>query len=94
LFGLVGIAPAGVIMALTGEAMRPEQRAFGMGIFFTVYYAIMLVTPPSAGGIFDATGHAGVPIMCDTVLFAGVLAATLAFRHAKSVRPVPIPRQV
>jgi predicted MFS family arabinose efflux permease len=94
LFGLVGMAPAGVIMALTGEAMRPEQRAFGMGVFFTVYYAIMLVTPPIAGAIFDATGRAGGPIMFGAVLFAGVLAATLAFRHAKAVGPVPIPRQV
>ncbi len=94
LFGLVGMAPAGVIMALTGEAMRPEQRAFGMGVFFTVFYAIMLVTPPIAGAIFDATGRAGGPIMFGAVLFAGVLTATLAFRHAKSVGPVPAPRQV
>lgn len=94
LFGLVGMAPAGVIMALTGEAMRPEQRAFGMGVFFTVFYAIMLVTPPIAGAIFDATGRAGGPIMFGAVLFAGVLTATLAFRYAKSVGPVPAPRQV
>lgn len=94
LFGLVGMAPAGVIMALTGEAMRPEQRAFGMGVFFTVFYAIMLVTPPIAGAIFDATGRAGGPIMFGAILFAGVLTATLAFRHAKSVGPVPAPRQV
>ena len=94
LFGLVGMAPAGVIMALTGEAMRPEQRAFGMGVFSTVFYAIMLVTPPIAGAIFDATGRAGGPIMFGAVLFAGVLTATLAFRHAKSVGPVPAPRQV
>ena len=94
LFGLVGMAPAGVIMALTGEAMRPEQRAFGMGVFFTFFYAIMLVTPPIAGAIFDATGRAGGPIMFGAVLFAGVLTATLAFRHAKSVGPVPAPRQV
>jgi predicted MFS family arabinose efflux permease len=33
LFGLVGAAPAGVIMALTGEAMAPQRRAFGMGVF-------------------------------------------------------------
>jgi hypothetical protein len=32
--------------------------------------------------------------MFGAVLFAGVLAATLAFRHAKAVGPVPIPRQV
>ena len=29
LFGLIGMAPAGVIMAMAGQAMRPEVRAFG-----------------------------------------------------------------
>lgn len=32
LFGLIGMAPAGIIMALAGEAVRPQVRAFGMGI--------------------------------------------------------------
>jgi len=32
LLGLVGMAPAGVIMALVADAMRPEQRAIGMGV--------------------------------------------------------------
>ena len=35
-FGLFGGAPAGVIMALTGEAMAPQRRAFGMGLFFSL----------------------------------------------------------
>ncbi len=88
LLGLVGVAPAGVIMALAGEAMRPEQRAFGMGIFFTVYYAIMLATPPIAGAIFDATGRASGPIMFGAFLFACVVPASLAFRYFKSAGPV------
>ena len=33
LFGLMGMAPAGVIMALTTQAMKPENRAIGMGLF-------------------------------------------------------------
>jgi MFS family permease len=36
IFGLIGMAPAGVIMALAGQAVAPERRAFGMGIFLTV----------------------------------------------------------
>ncbi len=39
LFGLIGMAPAGVIIAMSEQALRPQVRAFGMGIFFTVYYA-------------------------------------------------------
>lgn len=34
IFGLVGMAPAGVIMALAGQAVAPERRAFGMGVIF------------------------------------------------------------
>lgn len=91
LFGLVGMAPAGIIMAMTGEAMRPEQRAFGMGIFFTVYYALMLAAPPIAGAIFDATGRAGGAIFFGAAMFVAVLPATLAFRHFKSRGPVSAP---
>ncbi len=40
LFGLLGMAPAGVIMALTAQAMRPENREIGMGLFFSVYFFI------------------------------------------------------
>lgn len=94
LFGLVGMAPAGVIMALTGEAMQPEQRAFGMGVFLTVNYAFLLAAPPIAGAIFDATGSASGPIFFGAALFAAILPATLAFRHFKSRGSVPAPGRV
>ncbi|MBB5517183.1 MFS family permease [Rubricella aquisinus] len=84
LFGLVGMAPAGVIMALAGLALRPEVRAFGMGVFFTVYYAIMLATPPTAGAILDATGKPQGPIWLAMLLFASVVPLALAFQVIKS----------
>lgn len=85
LFGLIGMAPAGVIMALAGQAMRPEKRAFGMGVFFTVYFAIMMAAPPVAGAILDATGRAQGAIWFAMILFASVVPAALAFRYFKSV---------
>ena len=84
LFGMIGMAPAGVIMAMAGQAMRPEVRAFGMGIFFTVYYAIMLVTPPAAGAILDATGNAQGPIRLAILLFASVVPLGFAFQYFRS----------
>src|SRR5262249_10269652 len=45
-FGLVGMAPAGLIMALTGTAMAPQKRAFGMGLFFTLYFLLLPPPPP------------------------------------------------
>lgn len=83
LFGLIGMAPAGVIMAMSGQALRPQVRAFGMGIFFTVYYAFMLVTPPVAGAILDTTGRANGPIWLAMILFALVVPLSIAFQYFK-----------
>ncbi len=86
LFGLVGMAPAGVIMAMAGQAIRPEVRAFGMGLFFTVYFAVMLITPPAAGAILDATGNPQGPMWLAIFLFAAVVPLGLAFEYSKSAR--------
>ncbi len=83
LFGLIGMAPAGVIMAMAGQAMRPQVRAFGMGIFFTVYYAIMWITPPVAGAILDATGKTQGPLFLAMILFAAVVPLGIAFQFFK-----------
>jgi MFS family permease len=84
LFGVIGMAPAGVIMAMAGQAMRPQVRAFGMGIFFTVYYAMMLATPPVAGAILDSLGDAQAPMWLAIILFASVVPLGLAFQYLKS----------
>ena len=84
LFGFLGIAPAGVIMALAGMALRPEVRAFGMGVFFTVYFAIMWAVPPMAGALLDATGRSMAPILLAIVLLASVIPLVLAFKGIKS----------
>ena len=93
LFGLIGMAPAGVIMAMAGRAMRPQVRAFGMGIFFSVYYAIMLVTPTAAGAILDATGNARGPMWLAIILFAAVVPLGLAFQYIKNVPRVGVAKE-
>lgn len=84
LFGLVGMAPAGVIMALAGEAMQPERRAFGMGVFFTIYHAFMMATPPIAGSIFDLSGSPQAPLLFGVGLFVAVVPIAFAFSYFKS----------
>ncbi len=83
LFGLIGMAPAGVIMAMAGQAMRPQVRAFGMGMFFTVYYAIMWITPPVAGAILDVTGNPEGPLLLAMILFLAVVPLGFAFQFLK-----------
>jgi MFS family permease len=84
LFGLIGLAPAGVIMALSGQAVAPERRAFGMGVFFTIYYALMTTSPAVAGWLLDRTGAPGSAIAFGAALLAAVLPATIAFRRLKA----------
>lgn len=87
LFGLIGMAPAGVIMAMAGQAMRPQVRAVGMGLFFTIYYVFMLMAPPVAGAVLDFTGNVQSPIWLAIVLFVSVVPLGLAFQHFKD-KPV------
>ena len=71
LFGLAGGAPAGVIMALTGQAMAPQRRAFGMGVFFSFYFVIMTLGPPLAGWLFDRSGEPFHALLFAALLFVG-----------------------
>jgi predicted MFS family arabinose efflux permease len=89
LFGLVGMAPAGVIIALAGQAVAVERRAFGMGIFLTIYYAIITAAPPIAGRIFDRTGAPDGAILFAVALFALVLPAAVLFQVIKSRPAIP-----
>jgi MFS family permease len=84
LFGLIGMAPAGVIMAMAGQATPPERRAFGMGVFFTTYYICMTAAPPIAGTMFDRVGSAQGAIVLAMILFALVVPAALTFRMLQS----------
>ena len=81
-FGLIGMGPAGVIMALTGQAMSPARRAFGMGVFSTIYYAITAPAPALAGWIVDRTSAPKDALILAAALFALTMVANLAFRVA------------
>ena len=82
-FGLVGMAPAGLVMALTGAAMAPHKRAFGMGVFFSAYFVVTAPAPGIAGWLYDKSSDAFVPILFAIALFALTLGAAFAFRLAQ-----------
>lgn len=56
LLGLIIGIPAGSIMAMPSQVLAPEQRAVGMGVFFTVFYAIMVGAPIAAAAISSVVG--------------------------------------
>ena len=83
-YGLFGGAPAGVFMALSAQAMAPQRRAFGMGVFFSFYFVLLTLGPPLAGWLFDTSGDPFRPILFAVVLFAG---AALCYRLFQVVKP-------
>jgi len=56
--GLISGQPAGPILSLPARVLRPETRAIGMGIFYTLYYATMMLGPVVAGACAKWTGNA------------------------------------
>lgn len=82
-FGLLGMAPAGLIMALTGQAMAPEHRAFGMGIFFSIFFLFTAPTPTIAGWLYDLSGDPFWPILFAVAMFGLTMVANFGFRVAQ-----------
>ncbi len=80
LFGLLGAAPAGVIMALTSEAMDPSNRALGMGLFFSCYFLLVAPAPILAGWLVDQNASSWPALLFAAGLFAATGAAYAGFR--------------
>jgi hypothetical protein len=43
--------PPGLIMALPAQALRPDTRAGGMGVYYTWCYAAMAILPIGAAAL-------------------------------------------
>ena len=55
ILGLIFGPAGGLIMALPTKVLRSENRAVGMGMFFTIYYVGMGIFPAIAGYIRDVS---------------------------------------
>jgi predicted MFS family arabinose efflux permease len=76
LFGLAG----GLIMALPAQVLQVENRAVGMGIFFTVYYMGMGIGSSIAGYARDASGDPAAPLWMAGLTILIALLALIGFR--------------
>ena len=56
--GLICGQPAGPILSLPARVLAPATRAIGMGIFYTLYYATMMLGPAVGGACAKWTGSA------------------------------------
>jgi predicted MFS family arabinose efflux permease len=56
--GLVCGHPAGPMMSLPARVLQPGTRAVGMGLFYTIFYAAMMLGPVIGGACAKWTGSA------------------------------------
>jgi len=92
IFATLGIifGPAGgLIMALPAQVLSKENRAIGMGIFYTIYYLGMGVFPAIAGYARDVTGNPAAPLILAGVAILFAVLALVGFRMLK-IRGVSI----
>lgn len=71
---------AGPIMTLPAVILRPDSRALGMGVFFSIYYALMMAGPAIAGALADRAGEAGVTFLLGSALLIACIPALGIFR--------------
>ena len=80
ILGLIFGPAGGLIMALPTQVLRDENRAVGMGIFFTVYYIGMGIFPAVAGYIRDISGNPASPFWFAGAMILVAMLALLGFR--------------
>ena len=80
LLGLIFGLPGGLIMSLPAQVLRAENRAVGMGVFFTVYYIGMGISSGIAGYLRDASGDPAAPFWLAGLIIIMALLSLIGFR--------------
>lgn len=81
-YGAVSGLVAGPIMSLPARALAPEMRIVGMGLFFTVYYAIFIAAPALAGSVAELSGAVETAFWCAAALQLWALAGLVFYKKA------------
>ena len=81
LLGLVAGISAGPIMSLPTKVLPPEKRAVGMGIFFTLFYLLIVLSPMVAGYLAKTSGRTSIAFDLGVAMLAFCLIAMIAYRR-------------
>lgn len=89
LVGVIGSVHPSVIMAAGTLSARPENRAVGMSLFYTTYYAGGTAVPILCGRMADLYGGAEGALFCAAVIAALGVPAFLLHRRLRRWSRVP-----
>jgi predicted MFS family arabinose efflux permease len=85
--GLLSGLPVGPMMSLPARVLKAETRAIGMGIFYTLYYATMMLGPVVAGAVAKSTGQAAAAIDFGAIVLLACPILLWAFNRLPQARP-------
>jgi MFS family permease len=85
--GLLSGLPVGPMMSLPARVLKAETRAIGMGIFYTLYYATMMLGPVVAGAVAKSTGQAAAAIDFGAIVLLACPILLWAFNRLPEARP-------
>jgi hypothetical protein len=85
--GLVSGLPAGPIMSLPAGVLRPQTRAIGMGLFFTIFYGCMMLGPVVGGACAKWAGTAAAAFDFGAVMILACPLILLAFNRIIATAP-------
>jgi MFS family permease len=86
--GLVSGQPAGPMMSLPARVLQPSTRAIGMGVFYTLYYATMMLGPIIGGAAAKWTGSAAAAFDFGALVIVACPLLLVVF-NAIAARPRP-----
>ena len=85
--GLISGLPAGPIMSLPARVLAPATRAIGMGVFYTVYYAAMMLGPIIGGAYAKWTGSVAAAFDFGAVMVLACVPMLWSFNRIPAAAP-------
>lgn len=78
---VLGLA-GGPVVSLPSYVLAPDQRAFGMGVYLSVYYVLMMAAPPVAGTLAEGLDSVSFTFSLGALMLVVALLALIGFRRA------------
>ncbi|MGQ0564528.1 MAG: MFS transporter [Gemmobacter sp.] len=80
--GLIFGLAAGPIVSMPALILKPEARAFGTGVYYSIYYLLMMAAPTGAGMIAERVGSTGAAFLLGSLMLIVGMFALGGFRNS------------